>query len=55
MVRIIVELEDDVPISYLNEFASFILHFRWVKAARVVVDERVREERALTKEISTRA
>ena len=55
MVRIIVELEDDVPISYLNEFASFILHFRWVKAARVVLDERVREERAVIEEARSRA
>jgi len=32
-IRIIVEVEDEIPISYLHEFTVFLKKFRYVKDA----------------------
>jgi len=38
--RIIIEMDPDAPIAYLDEFISFLKNFRWVK--HVYLDAKAR-------------
>lgn len=53
--RIILEIEENAPLEYINEFTTWLGKFRYVKEARFEVVQDVEEERNELNAIGARA
>ena len=48
--RIILEIDENAPLEYINEFTSWLRKFRYVKEAHFEVVQDVEEKRAFDQE-----